>query len=373
MPNKKNVFLVMSDYQLQIALSTIKEFHYFDSNIILFFYRKTNLINYLDIDWQDTKIHLLSASEFLGKHHILYGLFNEIIRIKNYIKSTQILRNQKICKIYLAIEEEHFLATVSWIISFNINTKIVHLEEGNVVHIDPEINPNFYNIKEAQTVSLLKNLRNFFRRVYFGKNELKNKISITYGRASFYEYAVVLSAIGLSDNLSGNNHVQLNHKIFSETLISLFSFNSPLIHIHNTNSKILLIITDGETTSNQFDSKVYSMLIQQLWDLAINEGYEVFLKNHPIEFNYLNILDKDVPIINENLPAEYYLTKWKERLIVVGGSSTSLGVSVILGIPTFSYIDLYNRKSELGKIHGKEFLVSQNVNILVSIEEILNN
>lgn len=367
---KNNVFMVMTDYQLQLALACIKEFHYTENNTIFFYYRKTALIDYLNLNTVNTMIYLFNGIETYKKPRILFGVINEFKRALNHIKSIRIIKRKHVKKIYISIEEEHFLATLSWIVNSNKSAEIVHLEEGTAVHIDPDFNTK--SLEEPHMFySLLKSLRAIIRLVYFGRNHLKTMIGNTYGRANFYNYAVVLSSINLSENLGGTNHVPLNHDIFSNTLEHLFSFNTLEVESYKKETKILLLISDGESDTNPFDSIVYQKILNSIYSIATTEGYTLLLKNHPIYSGYLKNLNHKIPTIKENLPAEYYFTRLKSRLIVVGGNSTSLLVSHILGIPTYSYIDLYNAESRFAKLKGRKFLVSHKITILENISEIL--
>lgn len=370
MESKINLFMVMTDYQLQLALTCINQFHHRESNMVLFFYRKTSLIDYLKLNDGNTVIFPLNGQEDYRKPRILFGILNEMKRIKNHWMSLTILKRKEVKKIYLSIEEEHFLATVSWILKTNKNASIIHLEEGSVVHIDPDLHTNSSVKTESFIHLILKSIRDILRLSYFGKNQLKSLIGETYGRSSFYKYALVLSASGLSKKLAGSNHVQLDHKIFSEALHTLFNFNSSMIHINDNEEKILLLISDGEESINPFDSQVYQEIVNSISNLSFENGYKVILKNHPIYSGYLNNLDDKITIITENLPVEYYLTKWKSKLLVVGGNSTSLGVSQVLGIPTYSFLTIYNNQSRFAKLNGISFLTTHKIIILKDISDI---
>jgi hypothetical protein len=88
---------------------------------------------------------------------------------------------------------------------------------------------------------------------------------------------------------------------------------------------------------------------------------------------YLKKLDLDIITINEDLPAEFYFIKWINQIVVIGGNSTSLSVSVTLGIPTYSFIDIYNKHSAegAGKLTNRKFLESYNINIISKIDDVI--
>lgn len=369
---KYNVFMVMTDYQLIIALSWCNESHKNEMNYILFLHRKTSLINYINLESKHIRIFPINASENYFKPVIISGIINELKRLINHHKCKSILKKTKIERIYLSIEEEHFLATVGWLIKSNKNIKIFHIEEGNVVYdeqsyiLASEINITWW-------FRLLKYARAKLRILYFGKNHLKFHIKDTYGRATFYECAVVLLNKDLSSKLAGKNHIQINKSIFLHTLLELFDFDSSLTSIISENNKILLIISDGEANTNPFDAQKYCEILIAIKQYATSKGYVVFLKNHPLYSGYLDRSDITISIINEDLPAEFYFIKWMNQIVVIGGNSTSLGVSVTLGIPTYSFIDIYNDHATKGSgtLNNRTFLESHNVNILSEIKELV--
>lgn len=367
---KNNVFMVMTDYQLILALSWCNESHRNEINYILFLHRKTSLINYINLESKHIKIFPINAAEKYYKPVLISGIINELKRINNHYKCRSILKNVSTNRVYLSIEEEHFLATVIWVMKSNKNIKIFHIEEGNVVHNEQSYVLASENITSIWWIEFLKHLRTKLRTLYFGEIYLKNQIMDTYGRAGFYEYAIVLSKNNLSSKLAGKNHIQIDKNIFRRTLLDLFYFDSPLISLVYNKEKILLIVSDGEEKSNPFDSKVYKKILTDINNHATANGYLVFLKNHPLYSGYLIDLEKDIKTIAEDLPAEYYFTKWINNLVVIGGTSTSLGVSAKLGIPTYSFLDLYNEVATSQKLSNRGFLESENIKIIRQINEI---
>jgi hypothetical protein len=311
-------------------------------------------------------IYPLKAIEFYKKPRYLYGLINELNRVKNFLFSKIIISKKTINSVYISSEEEHFLATVSYVKSINNDVPIIHLEEGSIVHIDSFVSKQTY---PNSGMEKLKFIRKVLRRLYFGINELKNLTRETYGRADFYSHAVVLNNKNLSERLGGDNHVELSPSLFISVLENLFNFNSKTLETLLGIEKIILFIADGNKSVTE--PKIYINIINEINKLSKERGYVFIIKNHPLNPSYLNLLTPDIKVIDENLPVEYFLIKLNNNLKVIGGKSTSLGVSKILGLNTYSIINIYNSQYPKNLMDGMSYLDAFGIEVIGSYEEIL--
>lgn len=335
---KSNLFILNTDYQFTLAVAAINALYSLDHNIILFFYRKSDLIKILRTQDFKFRIYFLNSSESYNLR-LVNGLINELKRIFNYRQAMGKILGLEFDNIFISQEEKQYLAIVQKI--KRIDTRLIHLEEGNVINIlSTEVSS--ISINESKLVRFIKTLREKMRLLYFGKIELDS--SKEYGHADFYDGALILNYENLITNLEKKEINIIPSEVYVKTLNEIYSFDSLLINRVAKISKSLFIITDGESSKEKFNQQVYQEIIVTLTNAAVDMGYKVFLKKHPIHSGYLDKLTAKLEVINENLPAEYYFTRLHKTITVIGGSSTSLAISKRLGIPTFSYLKIYTSK-----------------------------
>lgn len=332
---ENNLFIINTDYQFTLANAAIYEFYHLQNNVILFFYRKSDYIRQLKKMSLPFEIHLFDASE---KYNLRYlsGLINEIKRIFNFWRSIHGLKNRKFDNIFISQEEQHFLAVIPK--CSTINSKIIHLEEGNAINNNGLINETTNSIQNSSLKNWLKKIRDKGRLFYFGQNILESPNN--YGRAEYYDAALILNEMNLIPELNNKRQLLLSKRLYISSLDIIFNFTSELITHMESEEWVVLVVTDGEEEKTPFSRELYISIVHQIYSLSKNKGYKVYIKKHPIDSGYLDGLSKEIQLIQENFPSEYYFSKMK-NLLVVGGSSTSLAISKLMGIETYSYLELY--------------------------------
>ena len=332
---ENNLFIINTDYQFTLANAAIYEHYHLQNNLILFFYRKSDYVRKLKKMSLPYEIQFFYASE---KYNLGYlsGLVNEIKRVFNFWLSINGLKNRKFDNIFISQEEQHFLAIIP-MCSTN-SSKLIHLEEGNAINNKGIINENINSGPNNSLKFWLKKIRDKGRLIYFGQNILKSPYS--YGRADYYDAALILNEMNLISELNNKSQILISKKLYISSLEMIFNFTTELVDRMKSKERIVLLITDGEEEKRPFIRKVYLNIINQIYSLSKAKGYEVYIKKHPIYSGYLDELDSEIPLIQENFPSEYYYSKLK-NLLVVGGSSTSLAISNLMGIKTYSYLEMY--------------------------------
>jgi hypothetical protein len=166
-------------------------------------------------------------------------------------------------------------------------------------------------------------LNNYLDKLMFPEKwnilyRVRKKLFVDYEVADSYKKAI---------NIVYNKEISL---LISENIIS-----------KGNSDKKALILTQPWSENGLIKKENEMELIKNTIKKLIYRGYNVYLKMHPREeMGKYSEIDKDINIINKNMPAEVYFCAFEKNDIVLGYNSTALLTAYgIFGIKAYTIID----------------------------------
>ncbi len=275
------------------------EFHLFVS-LIFFFRNYSNSYDYFFVlvkqgNRFNNKFKFNINANFIALNNFLLSNDrNEYFFFKS--KITPILSNAK--EVYLFLDND-FLNTIIINLAKTNNAKLYLIQDGLNAYTSP-----LPKVKKYIKYLIYKYIYKYKHLEFFSEWGINPKIDETYvTHPSYFK------------KINSSNISQLTYEIENRVLVKIEGiFNLPNDVSFPSNS--ILFISQGVINSRNLE--VEERVLIKLQDYCLKNNINLFYKSHPREILTTRIKDKlnNASIINDNVPVELLLNKFKNSVII---------------------------------------------------------